>query len=142
MRGVGTICVMMFLNQAAIRSVPMSLAADASGLYNAARNLGGSFALAGIAVVQDQRLWLHARRMEENLAANGLDLQHYVDAQALALGGRDAALRVIEQGIQTQALTMTFIDLFWMLIIAILCTAPLVFFLRPLPQHAAPVAAH
>lgn len=142
MRGVGTICVMMFLNQAAIRSVPTSLAADASGLYNAARNLGGSFALAGIAVVQDQRLWLHSRRMEENLAANGLGLQNYVDTQAAALGGPEAAYRVIEQSIYTQALTMTFIDLFWMLIIAILVCAPLVFLLRPLPQHAAPVAAH
>ena len=142
MRGVGTILVMMFLNQAAIRSVPVSLASDAAGLYNGARNLGGSFALAGIAVVQDQRVWVHSRRMEESLRANGLDVQNYVDMQAQALGSREAALRMIEQTIQTQALTMTFIDLFWMLIIGILITAPLVFFLRPLPQHAAPVAAH
>ena len=141
-RGVGTICVMMFLNQAAIRSVPTSLASDAAGLYNAARNLGGSFALAGIAVVQDQRLWLHSRRMEESLSANSLNVQTYLATQARGLGGHDAALRMMEQTIQTQPLTMTFIDLFWMLIIGIACTAPLVIFLRPLPQHAAPVAAH
>jgi DHA2 family multidrug resistance protein len=141
-RGCGTIFVMMFLNQAAIRSVPVSLASDAAGLYNAARNLGGSFALAGIAVVQDQRLSLHSRRMEESLRANSLDVQNYIDMQAQALGSREAAYRAIEQTIQTQALTMTFTDLFWMLIIGILCTAPLVFLLRPLPQHAAPVAAH
>jgi MFS transporter, DHA2 family, multidrug resistance protein len=141
-RGCGTIFVMMFLNQAAIRSVPVSLASDAAGLYNAARNLGGSFALAGIAVVQDQRLWLHSRRMEESLRANSLDVQSYIDMQAQALGSREAAYRAIEQTIQTQALTMTFTDLFWMLIIGILCTAPLVFLLRPLPQHAAPVVAH
>ena len=70
MRGVGTVFAMMFMNQAAIRSVPPAQAGDASGLYNAARNLGGSFALAGIAVIQDQRTWLHSRRIEETLSAN------------------------------------------------------------------------
>lgn len=141
-RGFGTICVMMFLNQAAIRSVPAYLAPDAAGLYNAARNLGGSFALAGIAIVQDQRIWLHSRRMEESLRANALDVQAYVDAQASAFGSQEAALRMIAQTIQTQALVMTFTDLFWMLIIGIVVATPFVFFLRPIPAHAAPVAAH
>jgi len=142
MRGFGTIFVMMFLNQAAIRSVPVSLAPDAAGLYNAARNLGGSFALAGIAVVQDQRLWLHSRRMEETLRANGTDVQTYIDGQTALLGSQEAAFRVLGQTIQSQALTMTFVDLFWMLIIGIGIAAPFVLLLRPLPQHAAPVAAH
>jgi len=142
MRGLGTVCVMMFLNQAAIRSVPRSLASDAAGLYNAARNLGGSFALAGIAVVQDQRVWLHSRRMEEAIEANSPDVQAYLDAQTSLLGSSEAALRAIEQSIQAQALTMTFVDLFWMLIIGIAFAAPFVLFLKPLPQHAAPVAAH
>ncbi|MCP1471695.1 DHA2 family multidrug resistance protein [Sphingobium sp. OAS761] len=142
MRGFGTVCVMMFLNQAAIRSVPRSLAPDAAGLYNAARNLGGSFALAGIAVVQDQRLWLHSRRMEESLDANALTVQSYLDAQSSLLGSQAAALRAIEQMIQAQALTMTFVDLFWMLIIGIAIATPFAIFLRPLPQHAVPVAAH
>lgn len=142
MRGFGTICVMMFLNQAAIRSVPASLASDAAGLYNAARNLGGSFALAGIAVVQDQRVWLHSRRMEESLNANGLSVQDYIDAQTAVLGSSDAAMLAISQTIQAQALTMTFVDLFWILIVGIVIATPFAIFLRPLPQHAAPVAAH
>lgn len=142
MRGFGTICVMMFLNQAAIRSVPAYLAPDAAGLYNVARNLGGSFALAGIAIVQDQRIWLHSRRMEESLHANGIGVQAYVDTQTAAFGSQEAALRMIEQTIQAQALVMTFTDLFWMLIIGIVIATPFVIFLRPLPSHAAPVAAH
>lgn len=51
LRGVGTILGMLFLNQAAISSVPPEQAGDAAGLFSAARNLGGSFALAGIATV-------------------------------------------------------------------------------------------
>jgi MFS transporter, DHA2 family, multidrug resistance protein len=142
LRGVGTVFAMMFLNQAAIRSVPPEQAGDASGLYNTARNLGGSLALAGIAVIQDQREWLHSRRIEESLSANSVDVQSYMDGQAQALGGMDAAYRALGNTIQTQALTMTYTDLFWLLAVGIVAVAPLVLFLRPLPKHAKPVAAH
>jgi DHA2 family multidrug resistance protein len=142
LRGVGTIFCMMFLNQAAIRSVPPEQAGDAAGLYNAARNLGGSLALAGIAVIQDQRTWLHSRRIEESLSANSVDVQDYMAGQTQTLGTPAAAIQSLGGSIQTQALTMTYIDLFWILAVGIVLVTPLVFFLRPLPKHAAPVAAH
>ncbi|WP_156681385.1 DHA2 family efflux MFS transporter permease subunit [Sphingomonas profundi] len=142
LRGVGTIFVMMFLNQAAIRSVPPELAGDAAGLYNAARNLGGSLALAGIAVIQDQRVWLHSRRIEESLSANGVDVQAYMAGQAQMLGGQAAAYRSLGNTIQVQALTMTYIDLFWILSVGIVAVMPLILFLRPLPRGAKPVASH
>lgn len=142
MRGVGTVLAMLFLNQAAIRSVPASQAGDAAGIYNAARNLGGSLALAVIAVIQDQRLWLHSRRLEESLHANSELVQAGLAAQAQLLGGQEAAMRVLGATIQVQALTMTYADLFWLLGVAILCISPLVLFLRPLPAHAAPVTVH
>lgn len=142
LRGVGTVFSMIFLNQAAIRSVSAEDASEAAGLYNAARNLGGSFALAGIAVVQDQRLWLHSRRIEETMNANSVDLQAYVDRLAHSLGSYDAAMRSIASSIQAQALTMTYSDLYWILVIGIVAVMPLVLFLRPLPKHAKPAAVH
>lgn len=142
MRGVGTVLAMMFLNQAAIRSVPPAQAGDAAGIYSAARNLGGSLALASIAVIQDQRVWLHSRRMEESLNANSPLVQASMKAQAALLGGPDTALGLLGGTIQSQALTMTYADLFWLLGVAILCITPLVLFLRPLPTNAAPVASH
>jgi DHA2 family multidrug resistance protein len=142
LRGVGTVCAMMFLNQAAIRSVSPEQAADASGLYNTARNLGGSLALAGIAVIQDQRMWLHSRRIEETLSANSVAVQDYMAGQARTLDGDAAAFRSLGNTISVQALTMTYADLFWILTVGIVCVTPLVLFLRPLPKHAKPVAAH
>ena len=141
MRGLGLVFSMMFLNQAAIRSVPPEQASDASGLYNSARNLGGSFALAGIAVIQDQRTWLHSRRIEETLSANSVAVQDYMTQQTRALGP-GAAIRSLGDMIQVQALTMTYIDLFYILAVGILCVTPLVLFLRPLPQGAKPVVGH
>lgn len=136
LRGVGTVFCMMFLNQAAIRSVPPEEAGDASGLYNSARNLGGSFALAGIAIIQDQRLWLHSRRLEESLSANSPGVQDYVAGQG---GG---ALRTIEGMIQTQALTMTYADMFWIMSVGVVFVIPLVLFLRPLPKNAPMATGH
>lgn len=140
-RGVGTIFAMVFLNQAAIQSVTTEHASDAAGLFNAARNLGGSFALAGIAVIQDQRLWLHSRRIEETLHANSIAVGDYLNAQAHGLGGMPQALRSLAGTIQLEALTMTYIDLFWILAVFIGCVIPLVLFLRPL-NTSAPVAGH
>jgi DHA2 family multidrug resistance protein len=141
LRGIGTIFAMLFLNQAAIQSVPREEASDAAGLFNAARNLGGSLALAGIAVVQDQRLWLHSRRIEETLNANSVGVQQFLAAQAQRMGGLGGALRGIEGTIGMQALTMTYIDLFWILSVGIVSVIPLVLFLRPLAKGA-PLAAH
>ncbi|QJE02111.1 multidrug efflux MFS transporter [Massilia forsythiae] len=141
-RGVGTIFAMVFLNQAAIQSVSRDHASDAAGLFNAARNLGGSLALAGIAVLQDQRLWLHSRRLEESLNANRGGVQDYLAGQAQALGGMPQALRALQGTLQAQALTMTYTDLFWILSVGIGCVIPLVLFLRPLNTKAPAAGAH
>lgn len=142
MRGVGTIFAMMFLNQAAIRSVPPELAGDASGLFNAARNIGGSVGLALIATVQDQRFWFHSRRLEETLSANSIGVQDWLQSATQSMGSAAAGIRSIANTLQLQALVMTYNDIFWMLAVGILVVTPLVMFLRPLPTGAPMVAAH
>lgn len=134
-RGVGTIFAMLFLNQAAIGSVSRELAGDAAGLFNAARNIGGSIAMAGIATIQDQRNWLHSRRLEESLSANSVGVQDYVGGLGRLLGGPEAALRMIGGTVQREALVMTYNDLFWILTVGILIVIPLALFLRPLQQN-------
>lgn len=136
MRGVGQILGMLFLSQACVRSVPREDAGDASGLFNAFRNLGGSFALAGIATIQDRREWLHARRIEETLNANG----HLVQAKVQALGGLYRAVPQLEADIGVQALVMTFNDIFRIMGTGTLIVLPLVLFLRPFAKGDAPDA--
>jgi DHA2 family multidrug resistance protein len=141
LRGVGTILSFMFLNQAAIAAVAPEDAGDASGLFNAARNMGGSLGLAGIATLQDQRSWFHARRLEETLNANSIAVQDYVAGLTRTLGDSATAFQAIGGTLQREALVMTYNDLFWLLAIGILIVTPLVLFLRPLPQGGA-VAMH
>ena len=140
LRGVGAIFAFLFLNQAAIGSVPARDAGDAAGLFSACRNIGGSLALAGIATIQDQRSWFHSRRLEESLNANSVRLQDYMANLSLS-GGPDVAMRKLAATIQREALVMTYNDLFWILAMTILAVTPLVLFLRPL-QNKTPVAMH
>ncbi len=142
LRGVGQILGMLFLSQAVVRSVPREDAGDASGLFNSVRNLGGSFALAGISIMQDQRQWVHSRRLEESLNANSPMVQDYVAGIAQMAGGEARALRLVAQQVQGQALVMTFNDIFWVMGMGTLVVLPLVLFLRPLPRDAAPAAMH
>lgn len=142
LRGVGTVLAFLFLNQAAISSVPVQYAGDASGLFNAARNIGGSLALASIATIQDQRMWFHSRRIEETLQANSVAVQEHVGGMAQMLGGTDTALRAISGTITREALVMTYNDMFWLLAVGILLVSPLVLLLRPLPKDISVAPAH
>lgn len=138
LRGVGQILGFLFLSQAVVQSVSAEDAGDASGLFNAVRNLGGSLALAGISVMQEQRLWFHSRRLEETLNANSFAVQSYVRG----LGGPGVATGALEQQVQGFATVMTYNDIFWLMGVGTLFVVPLVLFLRPLPKGAAPAAMH
>lgn len=137
MRGCGQILAFMFLSQAVVQSVPREDAGDASGLFNAMRNMGGSLALAAISIVQEQRMWLHQRRMEDTLSANSYSVQQYVSTN----GGIAKAAPQLDQQIMGQALVMTYNDIFWLMGVATLAVLPLVLFLRPL-KNAKPAAVH
>jgi len=137
LRGVGMIFTMLFLNQGAIASVSKEDAGDASGIFNAARNLGGSFALAALATIQDERLWHHSRRMEESLSANSPAVQDYLTGLEMHLGSAEAAFRTLAGTIQRQAFVMTYNDIFFVMSVIITLSIPLVLFLRPLPKGMA-----
>jgi DHA2 family multidrug resistance protein len=84
--------------------------------------------------LQEQRTWLHSRRIEEAVSANTSAVQDYIGGLTQSLGSVDAAMLTLAGQIQQQALVMTYGDLFFMLTIGILCVLPLVLFLRPLPR--------
>ena len=127
LRGVAMFFSMFFLNQAATSSVAHDLAEDASGLFNAARNLGGSIGLAGIGALQEQRTTFHAARISESITGNSIIGQAAIGAQGVAR---------LNQQIEGQATVMAFADLYWVLGIALLVMIPLVLLLKPLPKGA------
>ncbi|MBB5684797.1 DHA2 family multidrug resistance protein [Sphingobium boeckii] len=140
LRGIGMVLTFVFLNQAAIVSVPREYASDASGLYNAARNFGGSLALSAMATLQDERLAFHSSRLAETLGQSSVNLHLYL-ADLGDLVGEGAALRALAGTVAREALVMTYNDLFLLVAISTMIVAPLALFLKPLPAGPA-VAMH
>jgi DHA2 family multidrug resistance protein len=126
-RGIAQFFAMLFLNQAATSAVAQDLVEDASGLFNAARNLGGSFGLAMVATVQDQRQTFHEARIAESLPANSITVQ--TAARAIGLGR-------MHEDLVSQATVMTYSDLYWVFGVGLLALIPLVLMLKPLPKDA------
>lgn len=146
LRGLGTVFCMLFLNQAAISSVPVADAGDGAGLFNAGRNLGGSIGLALLATLQDERWEYHRWTIHGALGANDLNIQDWVGQQSMNYGGGTdgmaAALRSLDGMVMRDALVMAFNDDFMALTIGILLVAPLVLLLRPLPKGYHAKASH
>jgi DHA2 family multidrug resistance protein len=138
LRGVGQMLAMMPLNQASMAAVSREESGDAAGLYNMARNLGGSMGLAIIGVVIDRRNSFHIATLRESVTANSLIGQERIAASAanwLARTGDAAyaktqALAQFAQQIQQQAAVMTFSETYYVLAIALSVCIPLALLLK------------
>ncbi|MBV8682502.1 MAG: DHA2 family efflux MFS transporter permease subunit [Caulobacteraceae bacterium] len=154
LRGAGQMLAFMPLNQASVGAVSREDTADASGLYNMARNLGGSLGLAAIGVFIDRRTESHADAIRETLNANSPMVQDHIASQAAGFAvnnggdlayGHTQALQALAGTIHSQALVMTYSDCFFVLGFCIIALSPLILLLRappPLGGRPAPAAEH
>jgi len=138
LRGFGQMLAMMPLNQASMAAVSREESGDAAGLYNMARNLGGSVGLAIIGTVIDRRNDFHTAAIRESLTANSVIGQERMAASAAsfaAQGGDIAhakmqALGQLSMQIGQQAIVMTYSETFYVLAIALLACLPLALLLK------------
>jgi DHA2 family multidrug resistance protein len=144
LRGIGQIFSFMPLNQISVGAVSRKETADAAGLFNMARNLGGSVGLALLGVFIDRRTEGHADAIRESVNANSVQLQDHLAQQGAffsaqsgdAAYGLKAAIASLAQQIHQQAMVMTYSDCFWLLGVALLVMMPLVLILRsPKPEQ-------
>ncbi len=138
---------MMPLNQASMNAVSREEAGDAAGLYNMARNLGGSVGLALLGIYIDRRNAFHDAIIRDSVTANSLIGQDHLattSAGFLAQHGDAAFAHMQAMGqlagqIQQQAAVITYSETFHVLGIALLLCVPIALLLRkPKPGIAAP----
>jgi DHA2 family multidrug resistance protein len=145
LRGVGQMCAMMPLNQASMAAVSQSEAGDAAGLYNMARNLGGSVGLALLGTFIDRRNSYHDAVIRESVTANSTIGQDHMTASAagfFAQHGDSAfahmqALGQLAGQIFQQAAVITYSETFYVLGVALLLCIPLALVLRNSPPRQA-----
>jgi DHA2 family multidrug resistance protein len=151
LRGMGQILALLPLNQASVGAVSRADAADAAGLYNMARNLGGSLGLAALGIFIDRRMELHVDTIRETLNANAPLVQDRVTGMAanfMETGSDPAyaqqqALTQLASQIHVQALVITYSECFWILGVSLLASLPLVLLLRrPASSQAGSASAH
>lgn len=148
LRGVGQMLCMMPLNQASMATVTREESGDAAGIYNMARNLGGSVGLAVIGTFIDRRNSLHVERLSETLNANSTTLQERLAASTASHVAQvgdfaHAQLQAIKELVLTihqQASVMTFSETFFVLAMALLLCIPLALTLKA-PKPPAPGTA-
>jgi MFS transporter, DHA2 family, multidrug resistance protein len=141
LRGVGQMLSFMPLNQASVGAVSREDTADAAGLFNMARNLGGSIGLALLGVFIDRRVEHHADAIRASVNANSQLLQERLASQAGAFvanggdaaTGQQQAIGQLALQIHSQAMVMTFSDCFWILGVGLLVLLPLVLLLKAPP---------
>ncbi|WP_433740547.1 DHA2 family efflux MFS transporter permease subunit [Pseudomonas putida] len=147
--GLGQIMAMMPLNRASMGSVEREQVADAAGLYNMARNLGGSVGLALMGTFIEQRNALHDDRLREAVTANSQLGQSYLAdmTQGFFAQHGDAAhagvqaLAQFANQIAQQALVMTYSETFHVLSVLLLLCIPLALLLK-MPTSGTPTAGH
>jgi MFS transporter, DHA2 family, multidrug resistance protein len=138
--GLGEFFLLMFLNKAATSAVDRKLAGDASGLFNSARNLGGSIGLAMIAVMRERRTWFQSEQLSEGVTANGIQAQDYLTASVVQLGRGDAVAGLersyagLNQTFQFAGTALAFADIFLLLGVMFLISIPLTLMLKPSPK--------
>ena len=138
LRGVGQMLAMMPLNQTSMAAVSREEAGDAAGLYNMARNLGGSVGLALLGVYIDRRNALHDAVIRDSVTANSLAGQEHLattSAGFMAQHGDKAyahmqALGQLAGEMQQQAAVITYSETFYVLGIALLLCIPIALLLR------------
>ncbi|MDE1181841.1 MDR family MFS transporter [Paraburkholderia sp.] len=149
LRGVGQVLAMMPLNQASMAAVPRDQAGDAAGLYNMARNLGGSVGLALLGTFIDRRNTFHDDMIRESVTANSqIGQEHIVTTAAgffaqtgdLAYSKMQAISQLAGQMAQ-QASVITYSETFYVLGVALLLCIPLAFLLKK-PAPNTPSAGH
>jgi DHA2 family multidrug resistance protein len=137
LRGLGQVLAMMPLNRVSMSAVSTEDAGDAAGLYNMARNLGGSVGLALLRTFIDRRNAFHDEAIRESVTANSTIGQDHIAGSAASFFARHSdmalakmqALGQLAGQIQQQAAVMTYSETFYVLALALLLCIPLVFLL-------------
>ena len=139
--GLGQVMAMMPLNQASMSCVPAHEAGEAAGIYNMARNLGGSVGLALLGTFIERRSSFHDDSLRDAVSVQSVEAQTQLAASAQGFFAEHGdlahaqlqALGQLAQQIQVQAQVITYSETFYVLGIALLLCLPLALFLKKPP---------
>jgi len=147
--GVGLACFFVPLATVSFSFMPRELTGMSTGLFNLMRNIGGSFGIAMVTTLLARRAQFHQVRLVEHMSPYDPHLQQglstavakLVGAGQSTLAAQKEAVGLGYASVLRQAMTMAFIDCFWVLGVAVLVMIPLAFIMRRTPGLGGPPPA-
>jgi len=147
-RGIGQQFAVPPIVTLTLGSLPPERLKLASGLFNLMRNLGGAIGIAVCATILNDRTNLHFFRLAEHLTASNdatVALLQTVSANAASWSGDAAlgdsgALKQLWQLTLREALTLTFSDIFLVIMVCFVITTAMVPLMRKVAAPKAPSA--
>jgi MFS transporter, DHA2 family, multidrug resistance protein len=141
-RGIAMGAMFVPLSTATLRSLPAPDVPKGAGLYNLFRQLGGSFGIAVLGTLLDQRARVHGAYLAEHVTALSPQVQQRVGALQGFFEGRglgvssalEAAHRALAGALHVQSTALAFEDAYRFVALVCIVSIPLIFFLgRSLP---------
>ncbi len=146
-RGAGLMLTMAPLNVIALGTLDAQKVPNASGLFNLSRNLGGAFGLAVINTILNDRTVHHARMLADNFDISRPAVEERLSSLASYFAGMGhadpgaAALRALSDIARREAAVLAYSDVFQMITLACLMTAPLLIIALP-PKAGVEAGGH
>ncbi|KAF0094473.1 MAG: emrB [Puniceicoccaceae bacterium 5H] len=148
-RGMGSVMIFLPLSLATLGNLPKRDVAAGTGFYNLTRQLGSSVGIALITTMLARREGIHYAHLAEHVSAFRTvatdRLQHYQQLfQSLGSDPHTAQLQahsLIERLLSSQAMLLSFADVFYYVAFIFVISLPLILLLGGRPRSA-PVGAH
>ncbi|MBX3568097.1 MAG: DHA2 family efflux MFS transporter permease subunit [Rhizobiaceae bacterium] len=146
-QGLGLGLVFVPLSTVAFATLDARFRTDAASLFSLVRNIGSSIGISIVTVLLSRNIQVNHTELSARITPFNPNL---VAASPAAAAGDPAALSQIDQLVNAQALMISYIDDFKLMMIVTLCALPLTLLLRKpkaapaaaAPAAGAPAAAH
>lgn len=146
-RGAGLMLTMAPLNVIALGTLELAKVPGASGLFNLSRNLGGAFGLAIINTILNDRTVHHMRMLADNFDVSRVAVAERLSSLTgyfAGMGHADpsaAALQALAGIARREASVLAYSDVFQLVTLVCLATAPLLIIALP-PKSGAAIGGH
>ena len=141
-QGLGLGLVFVPLSTVAFATLEPRFRTDAASLFSLVRNIGSSIGISIVSVLLTRNIQVNHAELSAGMTPFNPNL---IEASPLAAAGDPAALSKIDGLVNIQALMISYIDDFKLMMIITLCAIPLALLLRKPeapPGAGAPAAAH
>lgn len=129
-QGFGLGLIMMPLNLLAFSTIPADLRTNGAAVWNLSRNIGGSIAISFFSALSARNLQVSHSDLSAELTAKSLPYLSGGLTEQLGINGADV-LRMIDQEVNRQAMMISYIDNFWLMMVLTIVMLPLTLVLRP-----------